>query len=189
GFLNTAADDASSGDLPMSVNVLSGDEKTFCMNYGAPVFLPFTDEGRAMAQIVHDVAPGAALSFYTAENSEADFAKGIVALATAGAKVIADDVGYYDEPFYQDGVVAQAIDQVNGMGVSYFSAAGNNGSNAYENTMPSFATASTTAPNTGEFLLNFDTSGGTTTTSLPVTIPPLFPGEFIALCCNGTSPM
>ncbi|MBV9911110.1 MAG: S8 family serine peptidase, partial [Sinobacteraceae bacterium] len=188
GFLNTAADDASSGDLPMSVNVLSGDEKTFCMNYGAPVFLPFTDEGRAMAQIVHDVAPGAALSFYTAENSEADFAKGIVALATAGAKVIADDVGYYDEPFYQDGVVAQAIDQVNGMGVSYFSAAGNNGSNAYENTMPSFATASTTAPNTGEFLLNFDTSGGTTTTSLPVTIPPLFPGEFIALVLQWDQP-
>lgn len=185
GFLNTAADDATSGDLPMSVKVAS---EANCMNYGAPVFLPFTDEGRAMAQIVHDVAPGAALSFYTAENSEADFANGIVALANAGAKVIADDVGYYDEPFYQDGLIAQAIDQVNAKGVSYFSAAGNNGSNAYENTMPSFATLSASPPNTGEFLLNFDTTGATTATSLPLTIPPLFPGEFLALVLQWDQP-
>ncbi len=185
GFLNTAADDASSGDLPMSVNVL---KEADCMNYGAPVFLPFTDEGRAMAQIVHDVAPGAALSFYTAENSEADFANGIVALANAGAKVIADDVGYFDEPFYQDGLIAQAIDQVNASGVSYFSAAGNNGSNAYENTTPSFVTVSATAPNSGEHLLNFDTTGATTSTSLPVTIPPLFPGEFLALVLQWDQP-
>ena len=36
-----------------------------------------------MLQIVHDVAPGASLAFYTAENGEADFANGIVALAKA----------------------------------------------------------------------------------------------------------
>ncbi len=29
-----------------------------------------------MMQIVHDVAPGASLAFYTAESSEADFASG-----------------------------------------------------------------------------------------------------------------
>ena len=97
------------------------------MNYGAPTQLPFGDEGRAMLQIVHDVAPGASLAFYTAVNSEADFANGIGKLAAsvasggAGAKVIADDVGYFDEPFFQDGIVAQAIDAVEAQGVAYFS--------------------------------------------------------------------
>ena len=91
-----------------------------CLNYGAPTQLPFTDEGRAMLQIVHDVAPGAALAFYTGDNSEADFAHGIGALAAAGAKVIADDIGYFDEPFYQDGIVAQAVDAVAGPGRRLF---------------------------------------------------------------------
>src|ERR1019366_10619595 len=119
-------------------------EEADCMKYGAPLQTPFGDEARAMLQILHDVAPGAALAFYTAQNSEADFANGISALATAGAKVIADDVGYFDEPFYQDGLVAQAIDTVEGNGVAYFSAAGNDASASYENTAPSFATLATT---------------------------------------------
>ena len=51
-----------------------------------------TDEGRAMMQIIHDIAPGASLAFYTAFDSEQDFANGILALAAAGCKVIVDDV-------------------------------------------------------------------------------------------------
>jgi len=39
--------------------------------------------------------------------------------------VITDDVFYFAEPFYQDGIVAQAVNTVKGMGVSYFSSAGN----------------------------------------------------------------
>src|ERR1700735_2128239 len=106
GFTTTAAGDMATGDLPASVTVI---EDATCMNYGAPTQLPFGDEGRAMMQIVHDVAPGASLAFYTAENSEADFANGIgklaaaVAAGGAGAKVIADDVGYLDEPIFQGG--------------------------------------------------------------------------------------
>jgi len=37
---------------------------------------------------------------------------GILALAAAGCKVICDDVSYFDEPFFQNGVVAQAIKTV-----------------------------------------------------------------------------
>src|SRR5208282_3475869 len=90
-YLADYATDVSTGALPASVNVLSEPYEGDCLNYGAPEQLPFTDEGRAMLQVVHAVAPGASLAFYTADNSEADFAHGILALAAAGAKVEADD--------------------------------------------------------------------------------------------------
>jgi len=78
-----------------------------------------------MLQIIHDVAPGAKLYFHTAVNGEADFAAGIVKLAQAGCNIIVDDVVYFDEPMFQDGIIAQAVDQVYAMGAAYFSAAGN----------------------------------------------------------------
>ncbi|HET6997469.1 MAG TPA: S8 family serine peptidase [Solirubrobacterales bacterium] len=84
-----------------------------------------SDEGRAMAQIVHDLAPGAALSFATAFTGEFSFAANIRALAARGARVITDDVAYFQEPFFQDGPVAVAVNDVAAAGASYFSAAGN----------------------------------------------------------------
>jgi hypothetical protein len=193
GFNTTAAGDMATGDLPASVNVV---EEATCMNYDPPVQLPFGDEGRAMMQIVHDVAPGASLAFYTAENSEADFASGIGQLAAsvasggAGAKIIVDDVGYFDEPFFQDGLVAQAINTVEASGVAYFSSAGNNGTLAYDNNTPNFSFVSTSSPNSGEQLLNFAPSGTptATTTMLPVTIPPMVPGEFVVIVVEWDQP-
>jgi hypothetical protein len=185
GFTADYATDVSTGDLPANVHVL---EDANCMVYGAPEQLPFSDEGRAILQIVHDVAPNAALAFRTADNSEADFATGIGALATAGATVIADDVGYFDEPFFQDGIVAEAIDSVWAQGVAYFSAAGNNGSLAYENTSPQFTTLQNSGNNAGELLLNFDSSGNTNTTNLAVTIPGMPPGDFVAIVVQWDQP-
>jgi hypothetical protein len=185
GFTATYSSDQSTGAVPAGVNVV---KEASCLSYGAPEQLPFGDEGRAILQIVHAVAPDAKLAFYTAVNTEADFASGILALANAGAKVIDDDVGYADEPFFQDGVVAQAINQVSAQGVAYFSSAGNDGHSSYENTAPAFSVVSTTAPNVGEKLLNFDTTAATTTTSLPLTIPALFPGEFISLVVEWDQP-
>jgi len=78
-----------------------------------------------MAQIVHDLAPGAALSFATAFESEASFAGNIRGLAAAGADVIVDDVAWFEEPFFQDGPVANAISDVVGSGTTYLTAAGN----------------------------------------------------------------
>ena len=185
GFTATYATDQMTGALPAAVNVL---EEASCMSYGAPEQLPFGDEGRALLQIVHAVAPGAKLAFHTAERGEADFASGIVALAQAGARIIDDDIGYPDEPFFQDGVVAQAIDQVTATGVAYFSSAGNNSRKSYENAAPAFPVASASGPNAGEKLLNFDTSGATIATALPITIPSLFPGEFILLILQWDQP-
>jgi len=87
-----------------------------------------TDEGRAMAQIVHDLAPKADIAFASAFNGEGAFANNIRKLADplVGAKVIADDVFYLEEPFFQDGPVAVAVNEVVESGATYFSAAGNN---------------------------------------------------------------
>jgi len=196
GFTADAASDESSGALPSAVNVLeeAGGGGSGCVtDFDYPYNLPFTDEGRAMLQIVHAVAPGASLAFYTADNSEADFAQGIEALASAGAKVIADDVGYFDEPYFQDGLVGEAIDTVNAAGVAYFSAAGNDGNLAYDNpapgatTTPSF-TVSGFGEQAGEQLLNFDPTGATSAGALSVSVPALAPGEFIAIVVEWDQP-
>jgi hypothetical protein len=178
GFTAEYAQDVVSADLPSNVAVL---EEADCPNYDPSELQPFADEGRAMLQIVHDIAPGAQLAFHTAEMSEADFANGIVALAKAGAQVIVDDVGYADEPIFQDGLIAEAVDQVKlNYNVAYFSSAGNDGRNSFELVTPAFTgTAATTAPNANEKLLNFDASSATMTTVLPVTVPSLVPGEFV----------
>jgi len=191
GFLADYPADESTLDLPANVNVV---QEASCLDYtsDAPIELPHSDEGRAMLQIVHDVAPGAGLAFFGAPTSESGFANGILLLAQstsnggAGAKVIADDIGYTDEPFFQDGLIAQAIDQVEAQGVAYFSAAGNDGQNSYENTTPTFPVAST--QNAGEQLLAFGTSGGTPVTNLPITIPALSPGQYIALVVEWDQP-
>ena len=100
-----------------------------------------TDEGRAMAELVHQVAPGAQIYFYTGDNSETDFAAGIQALATAGCQVIVDDLGYFDEPYFQDGgAVQQAVETVVGEGVDYFTSAGNVANDFYEHSWISLAT-------------------------------------------------
>jgi len=114
-----AADDIRSGDLPREgVTVLQDDPGP-----GS------TDEGRAMLQIVHDVAPRAKECFATAEGGELNFANNIRALADksgpCGADVVVDDVGYFAEPFFGDGVISDAVDDVAAQGVHYFSSAGN----------------------------------------------------------------
>lgn len=143
----TYAADVLSGDLPLGVLVLA-DMRRSC-----------ADEGRAMAQIVYDVAPGAGLAFHTAFNGEADFAQGILDLANAGADIIVDDVIYFAEPMFQDGVIAQAVDQVNAMGIPYFSAAGNTGRDAYQ---AAFLDSGLTGP-LGGALHDFDPGPGVDT--------------------------
>lgn len=120
--LGGEATDIASGDLPSNVAVI--DDTAFGSN---------TDEGRAMAQLIHDLAPGAELAFHTAFNGRPDFAQGILDLQAAGASVIVDDVGYLTSPMFQDGVIAQAVDTVVDNGAIYFSAAGNTGNASYEN--------------------------------------------------------
>ena len=105
----------TSGDLPATVNVLSGQAGSG------------TSEGTAMLEIVYDLAPGAAQWFATAAGGEAQLAQNILDLQIAGCDIIVDDVGYLAEYVFQDGVVAQAVDTVTAAGAIYFSSAGNAG--------------------------------------------------------------
>ena len=120
-----AAADVASGDLPGAGNP-DGDTTavTVVQDYSSG-----DDEGRAMLQVIHDLAPKAQLFFATADVSEAGFATNIQTLRnTYHCDIILDDVGYFDEPAFQDGVDAQAVNTVTAAGALYFSAAGNSGS-------------------------------------------------------------
>lgn len=87
------------------------------------------DEGTAMLEIVHDLAPGASLGFATAFTSDASFAENIRALRSqARCDIIVDDVIYFNESSFQDGPIAQAVNDVTADGAMYFSSAGNEGS-------------------------------------------------------------
>jgi subtilisin family serine protease len=117
-----AAQDAATGDLPADVVILDDTHQTSCL-----------DEGRALAQIVHDVSPQSRLGFHTGFNGQADFAEAVRELAfDFGADVIVDDVLYLDEPFFSDGVIARAIDEVHAAGVVYVAAAGNADRRGYD---------------------------------------------------------
>jgi len=156
GSATTAADDIAADDLPASgVNVLF----EFCRSSAR-------DEGRALLQIVHDVAPGASLAFHSALGGEAVFAIGIEAMVTAGVDVIVDDVFYFSEPMFQDGRIAQAVDAAVAAGVTYISAAGNSVDATYEST---FRNSGIVGPN-GGLLHDFDPGPGTVSAQ-PITVP------------------
>ena len=153
-----AASDIATGDLPSGVNVLQD------LTTGTG-----SDEGRAMLQLIHDIAPGAGLAFATGFISEVSMADNIRKLQSqAGARIITDDVFYFDEPMFQDGPIAQAINEVVGKGVSYFSLAGNLEKQAWEQT--TIRTANDTLGGKTNQFINFDTAA-TPDTRQRITIP------------------
>ncbi|GAB4381089.1 MAG: hypothetical protein Kow00121_38730 [Elainellaceae cyanobacterium] len=91
-----------------------------------------TDEGRALLQIIFDIAPRANLLFHTAGTNEQDFAQAIQALAQAGADIIVDDILVATSPFFQDGLVAQTVQSVTEQGIVYVTSAGNSGDRSYD---------------------------------------------------------
>ncbi len=128
--LGGASDDIASGDLPGAGNPLGN---TTPVNVLEELSFTASDEGRAIIQLIHDVAPGADFIFHTGVfPNQAGFADAITELAEAGADIIIDDILYLREPMFQDGVIAQAVDKVVANGVAYFSSAGNTGRSSYE---------------------------------------------------------
>ncbi|MFN8128411.1 MAG: S8 family serine peptidase [Candidatus Nanopelagicales bacterium] len=119
--LGGAVTDVTNGELPGTTNPCGHTTPVGNLAEGPSG----ADEGRAMAQIVHDVAPGAKILFANAFSGEPAFAQSIRDLAAQGADIIVDDITYYTEPMYQDGVVAKAVRDVTAQGVLYLSSAAN----------------------------------------------------------------
>jgi hypothetical protein len=186
------AQDIKSGDLP-GVGNPNGDTTPVLVLDEDPV--AGTDEGRALLQIVYDIAPKAKLCYATAFTGEVQFAANILKLADPKGKckanVIDDDVGYSEEPSFSDGVIALAIDQVKADGVAYFSSAGNNNSGNYIATFTPISDSDARTKDAGNLVLgNVDsdlTAGGfhnfgsatTVSIALPVFAPP--GNHFLAL--------
>ena len=112
----------ASGDLPANTQVLAD----YPLGGGS-------DEGRAMAEAIYDEAPGiSGILFETGYGGPAAKAWAIDNLVAHGARVIADDTSDISEPYWQDGIVAQAVDRAKAAGVAYVAAAGNDAGHVWE---------------------------------------------------------
>lgn len=117
--VDNLADAVASGDLPENVTVLSNSEGG--------------NEGTAMLEIVHDLAPGAELYFHDSGNNIIAFNAAVDALEGAGCDIICDDIGWIYEPFFEDGIVASHVrGVVEGNETLYVSAAGNDALTHYQ---------------------------------------------------------
>ena len=149
------------GDLPPNVITLDDSSGTT------------DDEGRAMLEQIYDLAPAAQLLFATGipnggAGGDAAFAANILKLYNAGARVIVDDLGSLVDPYYQDGIIQQAINTVVAGGATYLSSAGNESDAGYESPFRGVtATVSTLGSGTYQ---NFDPSGATQTTQLGINV-------------------
>ena len=114
--VDSMSDSQSSGDLPANVEI-------------DPNLPGEGDEGTALLEIVHDLAPGASLAF-SGPFGSLEMAKAIDWLANdafggTGADIIVDDLGFYREPFFEDGPVALAAADAVAGGAVFVSAGGN----------------------------------------------------------------
>ncbi|HUO71685.1 MAG TPA: S8 family serine peptidase [Solirubrobacteraceae bacterium] len=166
--------DVATGDLPGATNTCGFTTPVQDLLDG-----PGEDEGRAMAQVVHDLAPGASLAFASAETSTA-YPDLVSSLRSWGANVIADDVTWFNEPFFQDGPNAVAANAAAAAGIPYFSSGANSnlivgGKNISSWEAPAFR--STTCPATlsqyNQFggCMDFDPGSGVSNTEA-ITLAP-----------------
>lgn len=88
------------------------------------------NEGTAMLEIVHDLAPGAKL-YFSAPTSSLDMVSSINYLVGQGCNIIVDDLSFFNESYFSDSTVAVAAANAVAQGVTYISAAGNYSDHAH----------------------------------------------------------
>lgn len=117
--VNHIADSQKTGDLPPNVKILSN-------SYGG-------DEGTAMLEIIHDIAPDAELYFHDCGRNKIAFNRAIDNLISAGCNIICDDVGWLTEPYFEDGIIANHISEItSSKNIIYISAAGNSANRHFQ---------------------------------------------------------
>lgn len=127
---NNIADSQATGDLPNGIPTYGScaveAENLDQCNPGS-----VCNEGTAMMEIVHDIAPGAELAMGDVGTS-LEFIQRVDDLVNNfHADVIVDDLGFLGEPFFADGPVAKAVDSYTDQ-VVFVSAAGNYSHSHYE---------------------------------------------------------
>jgi hypothetical protein len=114
--LNGMDGDIMSGDLPEDTKIL--EDAFFCAGK--------RDEGRAMAQIVHDMAPDASIRFCSAFERLLSVRRLHRRFGgRAGCDVIVDDIGYFDRGGVSGRRDCAGANAAAAAGVPYFSSAGN----------------------------------------------------------------
>lgn len=116
-----------SGDLPASIRILADSATLVPDTCDSSV----VDEGAAMAELIHDIAPKADIIFHTAGNSTLEFALAIDRLCVL-SDIVVDDIAFLNQLRYQDDIVAQAAAGCVAMGKHYFTAVGNDGDSGYQ---------------------------------------------------------
>ena len=106
------AESIARGELPGTVQVLDAGEG---------------DEGTAMLEIIHDMAPGAQLAFNTVGEDLTSYVAAFHNLAAAGSTMIAEDIAFDDEPAFQQGLGATTAEELARHGIWVSSSAGNLG--------------------------------------------------------------
>jgi len=172
------------GELPANITVLAEAKNcSICR-----------DEGRMMMEVIYDTAPQAKLIFHTAFGGTLAHAQAINNLARNGAEVssifsilflsnfllnsfpfqiIVDDISYLSEPWFQPGLVYEAVDSLDAP-VVYVISAGNFGRQSLQQRFRviEVSTCSETIANT--LTATFQPSGNTLTYlkgGEPVTAP------------------
>src|SRR5262249_55129127 len=87
------------------------------------------DEGTAMLEIVHDMAPGAVLLFHATGAGVINHVNALNTLVANGADVITEDIAIDAQPAFQQGIAAATAEAIAAAGVSVHSSAGNLGLN------------------------------------------------------------
>ncbi len=89
------------------------------------------NEGAAVAEIAHDIAPGAAIAVGAA-GTTLEFIARLNDLANSfGADIVVDDLTWFNQPYFEDGLLAQAVSDIKNR-VVYVASAGNYASRHYE---------------------------------------------------------
>jgi hypothetical protein len=127
------------GDLPGPGNPNGYTTPVDIVVEGEPSLWPPSsiDEGRAIAEVIHDLAPGAELAFAGPLGASSFlFADAIQQLADAGCDIIVDDVSLVPLiiPLYQEDAMAQKVEDLIAQGIHYFSSAGNSGRRGFYDT-------------------------------------------------------
>ncbi len=143
-MLGTMQASVLAGDLPGTGNPNGHLKPVRILMEGRAGVFPVrnTDEGRAMAELIHDIAPEAELLFSASEGGGPLFiAAAMERLAQAGADIIVDDVvaARWAGSWFQDDPAARKVNELVARGVHYFSAAGNYGVHTfYQSTFKTF---------------------------------------------------